>query len=110
MLSRLVLLAAQVVGGWFAAQALVDALPRLGALGIFHLCGTRLAGGLIGLARAHIPRDTRSPSSATLTGAVVLALAGALRLSLRPALRLEARRARRGRADDLAVSGNALKR
>lgn len=35
MPSRLVSAAAQVVGGWFAAQALVDALPRFGALGIF---------------------------------------------------------------------------
>ena len=116
MLSRLVLLAAQLLGGWFAAQALLDALPRFGALGIFFYAV--LAGvvvWLIGLTLAQILRDTPSPSSATLTAAVVLALLGALLVSLRPALPLELRSAMRGLADDLypllgAVVGYALKR
>src|SRR5262245_36421273 len=116
MLSRLVLLAAQLVGGWFAAQALLEALPRFGALGPFVFAV--LAGvmvWLIGLVLASILRDTPSPSSATLTAAVVLALAGALLVSLRPALPPELRSAMRGLANQLypllgAILGYALKR
>jgi len=116
MLSRLVLLAAQLVGGWIAAQALLDALPRFGALGIFFYAV--LAGivvWLIGLTLAQILRDTPSPSSATLTAAVVLALVGALLVRLRPVFPVQVRSALRGLADDLfpllgAVVGYALKR
>jgi len=116
MLSRLVLLTAQLLGGWFAAQALVQALPRFGALGPFvYAVSAGVVVWLIGLVLASILRDTPSPSSATLTAAVILALAGALLISLRPALPPEVRSAMRGLADELypllgAIIGYALKR
>src|SRR5215510_5255121 len=78
MLSRLVLLAAQLVAGWVATPSLLAMLPPVAGL---HLFAYGLVAAVVvcvvGLVLSHILRDTRPPSGGTLAVSIVLALAGA---------------------------------
>jgi hypothetical protein len=116
MLSRAVLLVAQLVVAWTATPRLLAALPPFGGLSIFvYAVLAGLVVWLVGLALSQVLRDTRQPSGATLLAAILVALAGALLLSFRGSLPLELRSAMRGISDDLypllgALLGYALKR
>jgi hypothetical protein len=116
MLSRLVLLAAQLVVAWFATPPLLDLLPpfaglRLLAYGVV----AAVVVFLVGLVLAQILRDTRPPSSSTLASCILLALAGAALVYFRDHLPLEVRASTRSLREEIypllgAVLGYQLKR
>ena len=116
MLSRLVLLAAQLVAGWVATPSLLALLPPVAGL---HLFAYGLVAAVVvfvvGLVLSHILRDTRPPSGGTLAVSIVLALAGAALVYWRDHLPMELRPSARILHDNLypllgAVLGYALKR
>jgi hypothetical protein len=116
MLSRVVLLAVQLIVGWMATPRLLEALPPVGSLAIFaYAVLAGLVVWLVGLALSQVLRDTRQPSSATLMAAIVIAVAGAILVTFRGSLPVELRSATRAVSDELypllgALLGYALKR
>jgi hypothetical protein len=70
MLSRAVLLLAQLVVAWTTTPRLLAALPPFGGLSIFvYAVLAGLVVWLVGLALSQVLRDTRQPSGATLLAA-----------------------------------------
>jgi hypothetical protein len=87
MLSRLVLLALQLIVAWFAAPVIIRYIPGLGRLQIFVLAAVlAVLVWLVGLIGAQVLRDTGVPSSGTLVAALVLALIGAALITWLPGL------------------------
>jgi hypothetical protein len=116
MLSRLVLLAAQLVVAWFGTRPILELLPPFGGLQIF-LYGIVAAVlvWIVGLVLSQVLRNTGSPSSATLATCAALAVAGAALVYFREYLPMEFRSATRSLRDEIyplvgAVLGYAIKR
>jgi hypothetical protein len=116
MLSRLVLLAAQLVVGWLATPALLELLPPFGALRIFaYGVVAAVVVFLVGVVLTPILRDTRPPSSGALASAIIVALAGAALVYFRDRLPVDLRSGMHALREDIypllgAVLGCALKR
>ena len=78
MLSRLILLALQLVIAWFAAPVIVRYIPGMGRLELFvYAVAFAVLVWLVGLVAAQVLRDVGTPSSAALASAVVVALIAA---------------------------------
>lgn len=79
MLSRLVLLALQLIVAWFVAPPIVSAIPPFGGNTRIYVYAVVFAiiVYLVGLVAAQVLRDTWTPSSSALVAALVLALVGA---------------------------------
>jgi purine-cytosine permease-like protein len=80
MLGRLVLLLLQITVGWFATNALMSQLP-LGSFSQFKLFIFAVIAAivvyLVGVIAAQVVKDVGSPSSQTLTSALIFALIAA---------------------------------
>jgi hypothetical protein len=79
MLSRLILIALQLVVGWFGAPYILKYLPPLGGdVQIFiHGAVFAVLVWLVGLIAGQVLKDISTPSPATLVWALVGGLAGA---------------------------------
>ena len=85
MLSRLILLALQLIIAWFAAPFIVRYIPGLGRLELFVYAAVfAVLVWLVGLVASQILRETWMPSSATLVAALVVALIGAALITWLP--------------------------
>lgn len=92
MLSRLILLALQLVVAWFAAPIIVRYLPGLGRLQLFVFAAVfAVLVWVVGLVLSQVLRETGQPSSSTLVAALVLALAGAALVTWLPLFILDVR-------------------
>jgi hypothetical protein len=77
-MSRLILLALQLVIAWFAAPFIVRYIPGLGQLQLFvYAVVFAVLVWVVGLVLSQVLRDLGMPSSSTLVAALVLALIGA---------------------------------
>ena len=77
MLGRLVLILLQIVGGWFGANAIMSAI-KFGQFRLFIFAVVAaIVVYLIGVLAAQILQDVGSPSSSTLSSALVFALIAA---------------------------------
>ena len=75
MLSRLILLALQLVIAWFGAPYIVRYIPGMGRMEIFVYAAVfAVIVWIVGLVLSQVLRDMGQPSSATLVSALVLAL------------------------------------
>lgn len=78
MLSRLILLALQLVIAWFAAPVIVRYIPGMGRLELLvYAVAFAVLVWLVGLVAAQVLRDTGTPTSAALASALVVALIAA---------------------------------
>ncbi|HWB46076.1 MAG TPA: hypothetical protein VG900_11605 [Hyphomicrobiaceae bacterium] len=78
MLSRLVLLALQLIIGWVAAPEIVRYLPRMGELSLFVFAVVfAVLVWVVGLVLAQVLRDIGTPGSPTLVSCLIVALIGA---------------------------------
>jgi hypothetical protein len=78
MLSRLVLLAVQLIVAWIAAPYVVRYIPGMGRLEIFVYAAVfAVLVWIVGLVLSQVLRDTGMPSSGTLVSALVVALIAA---------------------------------
>jgi EamA domain-containing membrane protein RarD len=78
MLSRLILLALQVIVAWFAAPVIVRYIPGMGRLELFvHAVVFAVLVWLVGVVAAQVLKDVGTPSSAALASALVVALIAA---------------------------------
>ncbi len=78
MLSRLILLALQLVIAWFGAPYIVRYIPGMGRMEIFVYAAVfAVIVWIVGLVLSQVLRDLGQPSSATLVSALVLALIAA---------------------------------
>ena|SRR5258705_9082597 len=79
MLGRLVLIALQLIAGWFGAPYVLRYLPQLGGDLQPFIYGAAYAViiWLVGLIAAQVLRDIKVPSTATLVSALVGGLIGA---------------------------------
>ena len=78
MLSRLILLAIQLIVAWFGAPYVVRYIPGMGRMEIFVYAAVfAVLVWIVGLVLSQVLRDTGMPSSATLVSALVLALIAA---------------------------------
>jgi hypothetical protein len=102
MLARLVLLAAQLIVGWFATKPILDALPPFGDLEIFaYAVVVGVIVWIVGLVLAQILREVGTPSSATLLACVVVALVGAAIVHFHDSLPAAFRNATRALHDEI---------
>ncbi len=93
MLSRLILLALQLVIAWFGAPYIVRYIPGMGRMEIFVYAAVfAVIVWVVGLVLAQVLRDMGQPSSATLVSALVLALIAAAIYTWLPAFVPEAKR------------------
>jgi zinc transporter ZupT len=93
MLSRLILLALQVVIAWIAAPIVVRYIPGMGRLELFVYAAVfAVLVWLVGLVGAQILKDTGTPSSAALASALVVALIAAAIYTWLPMLVPDAKR------------------
>jgi hypothetical protein len=77
MLGRLILLLIQVAGGWFASKALMSAI-KFGEFRLFIFAVVAaIVVYVIGILAALVVKDVASPSPATLTSALIIALIAA---------------------------------
>ena len=87
MLSRLVLLAVQLIVAWFGAPFVVRYIPGLGGLQLFVYAAVfAVIVWIVGLVLSQVLRDTGMPSSATLLAALIVALIGAAVVTWLPML------------------------
>ncbi|MBX9588560.1 MAG: hypothetical protein K2X43_04595 [Hyphomonadaceae bacterium] len=87
MLSRLILLAVQLVVAWFAAPEIVKYFPRFGDLQLFvYAVVFAVLVWLVGLVLSQVLRETGMPSSSTLVTCLIVALIGAALIMWLPAL------------------------
>lgn len=87
MLSRLILLALQLIFAWFAAPEIARYLPNFGALQLFlYAVIFAVLVWIVGLILSQILRETGMPSSSTLFTSLVVALIGAALITWLPAL------------------------
>src|SRR5437762_11164628 len=78
MLSRLILLAVQLVIAWFGAPYVVRYIPGMGRMEIFVYAAVfAVIVWIVGLVLSQVLRETGMPSSATLVAALVVALIAA---------------------------------
>jgi hypothetical protein len=87
MLSRLILLALQLIIAWFGAPYIVRYIPGLGGLQLFvYAVVFAVIVWLVGLIAAQVLKETGQPSSSTLVAALVLAAIGAALITWLPGL------------------------
>ena len=87
MLSRLILLAVQLIGAWFGAPYIVRYIPGLGGLQLFvYAVVFAVLVWVIGLVLSQVLRETGMPSSATLVTCLIVALIGAALITWLPGL------------------------
>jgi hypothetical protein len=87
MLSRLILLALQLIIAWVAAPVIVRYIPGLGGLQLFVYAAVfAVLVWIVGLVLSQILREVGMPSSGTLVGALVVALIGAAIVTWLPVL------------------------
>ena len=85
MLSRLILLALQLVVAWFAAPAIVRYIPGLGGLQLFvYALVFAVLVWVVGLVLSQVLRETGMPSSSTLVSTLIVALIGAALITWLP--------------------------
>jgi hypothetical protein len=78
MLSRLVLLALQLIVAWVAAPVIVRYIPGLGRMQLFVFAAVfAVLVWVVGLVLSQVLRETGMPSSSTLVASLVVALIGA---------------------------------
>src|SRR5437762_11986534 len=78
MLSRLILLALQLIIAWFGAPVIVRYIPGLGGLQLFvYALVFAVLVWVVGLVLSQVLRETGMPSSTTLVAALVVALLAA---------------------------------
>ena len=100
MLSRLILLALQLIVAWIAAPVLVRYIPGLGRMQLFVFAAVfAVLVWVVGLVLSQVLRETGMPSSGTLVAALILALAGAALVTWLPALAPDLRAAMRAIPD-----------
>jgi hypothetical protein len=86
MLSRLILLALQLIIAWFVAPEIVRYIPGLGGLSLFvYAVVFAVLVWLVGLVLSQVLRETGMPSSSTLVTCLVVALIGAALIIWLPA-------------------------
>src|SRR5262245_57807830 len=102
MLSRVVLVATQLVVGWLATEPLLRLLPPFGALRMaaYAVVAAVLVWS-VGLLLSQILRDTGTPSTATLGACLILALAGVGLVYFREDLPLTVRNATRSLREEI---------
>lgn len=87
MLSRLVLLALQLIVAWFAGPIIVRYIPGLGGLQLFvYAIVFAVLVWIVGLVLSQVLRETGMPSSSTLVASLVVALIGAALITWLPGL------------------------
>jgi hypothetical protein len=85
MLSRLILLALQLIVAWFAAPVIVRYIPGLGGLQLFvYALVFAVLVWLVGLVLSQVLRETGMPSSSTLVTTLIVALIGAALITWLP--------------------------
>lgn len=85
MLSRLVLLAVQLIVAWIGAPIIMRYIPGLGGLQLFVYAAVfAVLVWLVGLVLAQVLRDTGTPYSSTLVTSLVVALIGAALITWLP--------------------------
>jgi hypothetical protein len=93
MLSRLVLLAAQLVIAWFGAPYIVRYIPGMGRLELFvYAVAFAVLVWVVGLVLSQVLRETGQPSSATLVAAIIVAAIAAAIYTWLPAVVPDAKR------------------
>jgi len=93
MLPRLVLLALQLIAGWFAAPIIVRYIPGMGRLELFvYAVVFAVLVWLVGVIGSQVLKETAMPSSAALAAALVVALIAAAIYTWLPMLVPDARR------------------
>jgi protein-S-isoprenylcysteine O-methyltransferase Ste14 len=93
MLSRLILLALQLVVAWFAAPVLVRYIPGLGRLELFVYAAVfAVLVWLVGVVGSQVLKETAMPSSAALATALVVALIAAAIYTWLPMVMPDAKR------------------
>jgi len=92
MLSRLILLALQLIIAWFGAPYIVRYIPGMGRMEIFVYAAVfAVIVWIVGLVLSQVLRDLGQPSSGTLVSALVLALIAAAIYTWLPVLVPEAK-------------------
>ena len=88
MLSRLILLALQLIVAWFAAPEIVRYLPNFGPLLQLFVYAVVFAVlvWIVGLILSQVLRETGMPSSSTLLASIIVALIGAALITWLPGL------------------------
>jgi hypothetical protein len=87
MLSRLILLAVQLVVAWFGAPYIMRYIPGLGGLQLFvYALVFAVIVWIVGLVLSQVLRGMGLPSSATLVASLVVALIAAALITWVPAL------------------------
>jgi hypothetical protein len=93
MLSRLVLLAVQLIVAWFGAPYIVRYIPGMGRMEIFVYAAVfAVLVWIVGLVLRQVLRDTGMPSSAALAAALIVALIAAAIYTWLPMIVPEAKR------------------
>ena len=93
MLSRLILLAAQLIIAWFGAPYVVRYIPGMGRMELFvYAVVFAVIVWMVGLVLSQVLRDTGMPSSAALVSALVVALIAAAIYTWLPTVVPEAKR------------------
>jgi len=87
MLSRLILLALQLIVAWFAAPIIVRYIPGLGGLQLFvYAVVFAVLVWVVGLVLSQVLRGMGLPSSSTLVASLIVALIGAALITWLPDL------------------------
>jgi len=87
MLSRLILLAIQLIVAWFGAPYVMRYIPGLGGLQLFvYAIVFAVMVWIVGLVLSQVLRGTGMPSSATLVTCMIVALTGAALITWLPVL------------------------
>lgn len=87
MLSRLILLAVQLIVAWIGAPYIMRYIPGLGALQIFvYAIVFAVLVWLVGLVLSQVLRETGMPHSSTLVTCMIVALIGAALITWLPVL------------------------
>jgi hypothetical protein len=87
MLSRLVLLALQLVIAWFTGPEIIRYIPGLGVLQLFVFAVVfAVVVWVVGLVLSQVLKGTGTPSSSTLVASLIVALIGAALITWLPGL------------------------
>jgi hypothetical protein len=87
MLSRLILLAIQLVIAWFGAPYIMRYIPGLGGLQLFvYAVVFAVLVWVVGLVLSQVLRETGMPTSSTLVACLIVALIGAAVITWLPVL------------------------
>jgi hypothetical protein len=100
VLSRLILLALQLIVAWIATPVIVRYIPGLGRMQLFVFAAVfAVLVWIVGLVLSQVLRETGMPSSATLVSSLILALVGAALVTWLPVLAPDLRAAMRAIPD-----------